>query len=439
MGISATPFTLSAGVRHLHPGLGEALQALGLVPVASGAVLLITPDEAAPAARYIRVGAARTPSLLRNLAPLYLAHIQFDAGDLCFAAALIRALLRGPMTPTAVDPSSRALLGMAERVAPRDVSVLINGPTGTGKEVLAQYIHDCSPRRDCPLVAVNCAALPESMLEALLFGHERGAFTGASAAAKGLFRAAQGGTLLLDEIAELPLALQAKLLRALQEREVLPVGATVATPVDVRIIAAANRDLAAEVAAGRFRSDLYYRLAVFPMATQKLAERVGDIPALAAALLLRACKDDDSLLWPTPDAVNRLARAAWPGNVRELDNVLQRALVMAAGTRIEANDLIFDLTLVESAGSAPLPSHPELPSLNNYAQHNAALGGMPLGGLVRARESDAIRAVLEQCAGRRTEAAQRLGISERTLRYKLAAMSALRKVAASAAPQPTMQ
>ena len=397
MGNCTPSITISAAVRRLHPGLDAALAAAGLVPSANAATRLVTAEDT-PAATSadIIVGAAAAAQLSRPAGSA--ARIDFAAADTGFAAALIAALARGA-APAAADAASRALMAMAERVADRDVSVLIGGPTGTGKEVLAQHIHRLSPRRNAPLVAVNCAALPEAMLEAMLFGHERGAFTGAASSARGLFRAAHGGTLLLDEIAELPLTLQAKLLRALQEREVLPIGATVPVAIDVRIIAAANRDLGAEVRAGRFRSDLYYRLAVFPVATRALCERPDDIIPLAATLLLRATDSATPLRWPTPAALARLHAAAWPGNVRELDNVLQRALVLAAGPRIEADDLVFD------AASVTAPAAPSL------------------SGMVRERESDAIRAVLADCAGRRGEAAHRLGISERTLRYKLAAMA----------------
>jgi two-component system response regulator FlrC len=235
------------------------------------------------------------------------------------------------------------------------------------------------------------------MLEALLFGHERGAFTGAQAGSKGLMRAAHGGTLLLDEIAELPLGCQAKLLRALQEREVLAIGATTAARIDVRVVATANRDLVAEVGAGRFRADLFYRLAVFPLTTTALAERPADLLPITALLLLR--RAGPTLPWPTEAALAKLASHSWPGNVRELGNVLERALVYADGDRIDATHIVFD--------AAPA----------------AAATPVPLGEQVRAREFEAIRRTLDDCDGRRIDAAQRLGISERTLRYKLAAMA----------------
>jgi two-component system response regulator FlrC len=327
-------------------------------------------------------------------------HLFLDVApaDHRFAVALIAAFCAGPEQPAAAAPASQALLKMAARVAAHDVGVIIEGATGTGKEGLARLIHTLSPRRDAPLVAVNCAALPETMLEATLFGHERGAFTGASAAAPGLFRAADGGTLLLDEVSELPLPLQAKMLRVLQEREVLPIGAIRPEKVDVRIIAAANRDLAADVAAGRFRADLFYRLAVFPLRTIPLADRRADIVAIAAHWLLQAARG--ALCWPTPAALARLEAHDWPGNVRELGNVLDRAMVFAEGSSIDVGDLAFD------AAAAPA---------------RAAEPALALPGSVRHHESGVIRRALAETPDRRS-AAERLGISERTLRYKLAAL-----------------
>lgn len=326
--------------------------------------------------------------------------------DIGFATRLVRAFAAPEDRPAAEAPASLELLALTGRVAASEVSVLIEGATGTGKEGLARLVHTLSRRRDKSLVAVNCAALPEAMLEATLFGHERGAFTGAHAAAPGLFRAADGGTLFLDEVAELPLALQAKLLRVLQEREVLAVGATRARPVNVRVVAAGNRDLAAEVAAGRFRADLYYRLAVFPLRTLPLAQRPEDIAAIAADWLLRRARvQGGAVPLLTPDALARLEAHDWPGNVRELGNVLDRAMVLADGPSIDAAALQFD-AIPEAVPAVAMPVVPE-----------------PLAGVVRAQEDRAIRRAVAEAPSRRAAAA-RLGISERTLRYKLAGMAA---------------
>jgi two-component system response regulator FlrC len=240
------------------------------------------------------------------------------------------------------DTKSLELMALARRVSKTDVTVFINGPTGTGKEVLSKFIHNQSDRRDAPFVAVNCAAIPENMLEAILFGHEKGAFTGASTANKGIFRAADGGTLLLDEISEMPLGLQAKLLRALQERKVTPLGSQREVDVNVRVIATTNRQMLAEVREGRFREDLFYRLNVFPLATCNLNERKNDIVAISTILLSRHAVDEDSVPCLTPDAVALLLSYGWPGNVRELENVLQRALVLCSDQRITAADIMVD-------------------------------------------------------------------------------------------------
>lgn len=242
----------------------------------------------------------------------------------------------------AADEVSSQLMAMAARVALTDVTVLVNGPTGTGKEVLARYIHDRSNRADKPFVAINCAAIPENMLEAMLFGHEKGAFTGASVANKGIFRAADGGTLLLDEISEMPLGLQSKLLRVLQERCVTPLGVHQEIPVDVRVIATTNRDMQEEVRRNTFREDLFYRLNVFPLETLPLAERPDDILPLATALLRRHCKAGQDMPWITEEAAGVLMAHDWPGNVRELENVMQRALVMHLDGKIAAGDIMLD-------------------------------------------------------------------------------------------------
>ncbi len=250
------------------------------------------------------------------------------------------------------DPTSNQLLALAERVASTDVTVFINGPTGTGKEVLARFIHRNSNRKDQAFVAVNCAAIPENMLEAILFGHEKGAFTGASTANKGIFRAADGGTLLLDEISEMPLSLQAKLLRVLQERKVTPIGSQREVEVDVRVLATTNRDMQAEIRGGRFREDLFYRLNVFPLATQHLRQRPDDIIPISSILISRHTPAGMRL--PDLDSKAReiLGSYNWPGNVRELENVLQRAIVLCSDGRITEQDIMID-----GLSSEALPQH----------------------------------------------------------------------------------
>ncbi len=330
------------------------------------------------------------------------ARLSFGQDDLAFGNALVAELVRPSHRPACGEPESARTLEFAERIAASDASVLLLGETGTGKEGMARYIHAASPRAKGPFTAVNCAALPETMLEAILFGHRKGSFTGASGDGEGLFRAADGGTLLLDEIAEIPLPLQAKLLRALQEREILPVGAVRPEAIDVRIIACANRDLAAEVEAGRFRADLYWRLNVVPVNLKPLRARRLDIRAIAAAMLLRHCPTGMILPFPTAAAMDRLASHVWPGNCRELENVIQRALLLHAGERIHAPDLIIDRAAAPQAG-----------------------GAMSLEDAARSAEAEAIRAALEEVGGHRVHAARRLGISERTLRYRLAEMRAV--------------
>jgi two-component system response regulator FlrC len=307
------------------------------------------------------------------------------------------------------DPQSLALLTLAERIAASDIPVLLEGPTGTGKEVLARFVHNLSARGAGPFVAVNCAAMPEAMLEALLFGHRKGAFTGAAEAAEGLFRAADGGTLLLDEIGELPLALQSKMLRALQEGEVLPLGATRPVKVDVRIVAATNRNLAEEAAAGRFREDLLYRLNVFPLTLPALRDRPGDLAPLAFAMLLRHANPERGPAWIAPEALEELAAHAWPGNVRELENVIRRALLLAGETaEIAPEHIIFDTAARVVTDAAP--------ALTRIAAPRS------LSDVAFASEARAIMESLTRHGGNRAATARSLGISERTLRYRLASM-----------------
>ena len=240
------------------------------------------------------------------------------------------------------DARTKKLVNLARKVAKTDVTVFINGPTGTGKEVLSKFIHNSSARRDNPFVGINCAAIPENMLEAILFGHEKGAFTGASSPNKGIFRAADGGTLLLDEISEMPLTLQAKLLRVLQEKIVTPIGSQKDLSVDVRVIATTNRDMITEIRDGNFREDLFYRLNVFPLATSNLTERKDDIVPLITALLYRHCQSIDELPWLDNLAIKTLLDHTWPGNVRELENIVQRALVLCSEKQICSSDIVID-------------------------------------------------------------------------------------------------
>jgi len=241
------------------------------------------------------------------------------------------------------DKKTKCLINMVEKVAKTDVTVFIHGPTGTGKEVISNLIHKKSTRTEKPFIAINCAAIPENMLEAMLFGHEKGAFTGASSANKGIFRAADTGTLLLDEISEMPLSLQAKLLRVLQEKKVTPIGGQRDIDVDVRVIATTNRDMIKEVKEKKFREDLYYRLNVFPIETHNLSERPDDILPISVALLRRHI-DNNSLPYISKKAQKILRDYSWPGNVRELENVLQRSIVLCEKNIIDEKDIMIDVS-----------------------------------------------------------------------------------------------
>jgi two-component system response regulator FlrC len=299
--------------------------------------------------------------------------------------------------------ASQRLAELARRVAASDCTVLIVGESGTGKEVLARFIHRYSLRAHAAFVAVNCAAIPENMLEAMLFGYERGAFTGAHAAHPGKFEQAQAGTLLLDEVTEMPLGLQAKILRVLQEREVERLGGRTPVALDVRVLATTNRRLRAEVAAGRFREDLYYRLAVFPLAVTPLRERRDDVLPLAMQLLAARCRPGERVPALSAAAAHLLLTYSWPGNVRELDNLLQRARILVNGPVIEPEHIQFEL-LNEPAPQAS-QQKPEPSGLAASLNHT---------------ERELILDALRGGDTSRRAAAERLGISPRTLRHKLA-------------------
>jgi two-component system response regulator FlrC len=334
--------------------------------------------------------------------------------------------------PVACAESTRVLMQLARRVAGSDCTVLIGGESGTGKEVLAHYIHQHSPRADGSFVAINCAAIPENMLEAVLFGWERGAFTGAHAAHPGKFEQAQGGTLLLDEISEIPLSLQAKLLRVLQEREVERLGARAAVALEVRILATTNRRLREEVAAGRFREDLYYRLNVFPITLLPLRARRDDILPLAMRLLSSHCRPGGRIPALHPRAAQLLLTYAWPGNVRELENVMQRALVMCDGDIVRDTHIIFEPPPAANHGT-PRPGLPMTAGGAAFtgsvplaeaaaAAAAAATADSTAGALAESLALAERRIILEALRSNETRGriAERLGISPRTLRYKLA-------------------
>ncbi len=314
-----------------------------------GAKSIVIVDEAAEA---FRVERSMNGALLRVSMPVV-------ADDMAqsFIFALVASFITDGDSTIAADPVSVDLLKLGDRVAKAQVNVFVNGPTGSGKEVLAQYIHKKSSRAEKPFVAINCAAIPENMLEALLFGHKKGAFTGASTSSDGIFQAADGGTLLLDEVSEMSMPLQAKLLRVLQERSVVPLGASAPIPVDVRTLATSNRNIPMEIRRGRFREDLYFRLNVFPLATKALNERLQDIIPIAAELLVRHQSDLENFPTISGPALQRLLEYSWPGNVRELENVIQRATVLRNSNIIEFEDIMIDTPSPEYHLDEPLVSH----------------------------------------------------------------------------------
>lgn len=300
----------------------------------------------------------------------------------------------------AKDPRTRALLSLAKRVAQSPATVMLTGESGCGKEVIARFIHQHSLRASKPFVAINCAAIPENLLEATLFGYEKGAFTGAAQSQPGKFEQAEGGTLLLDEISEMPLELQAKLLRVLQEREVERVGGHKIIKLDIRVLATPNRDMMAMVKSGQFREDLYYRLNVFPIEIPSLRERRLDIEPLAQRVLEAAVAGtSQSLRRMTEAAIEKLTQHAWPGNVRELENVMQRAMILATNT-IEAE-------------------HINLPKEADHDHEINTINADSTSQDIKTLERNHILETLAAVNGSRKLAVKKLGISERTLRYKL--------------------
>lgn len=312
----------------------------------------------------------------------------------------------------AADSKTKEVMEIAKRVANSDATLLITGESGTGKEVLAQYIHQQSNRSKEAFVAINCAAIPENMLEAILFGYQKGAYTGAYKACPGKFEQAQNGTLLLDEISEMSLPLQAKLLRVLQEKEVERLGDQNSIALNVRVIATSNRNMRKEVTAGQFREDLYYRLNVFPINMPALRERKDDIVPVAKYLLARAASENN-VPCPevSPEVCKTLQTYSWPGNVRELDNVMQRALILQVSGVITDNEVQFEHHSFQETTSSD--------KFNDDIDFNKE---NTLGDDLKDHEQNMIIEVLKETMGSRKTAAEKLGISPRTLRYKLAKM-----------------
>jgi two-component system, response regulator FlrC len=390
--------------------------------------------DAAGAVRAIRAGA-------KEYIPL--------PPDAELIAAVLAAVSEESHAIISRDTAMTSVLRLADQIAPSDASVLITGENGTGKELMARYIHRKSRRADKVFVAVNCAAIPENLLESELFGHEKGAFTGAAARRVGKFEEANGGTLLLDEISEMDIRLQAKLLRAVQEREIDRVGGTHPVKVDIRVLATSNRRLEEEVRAGRFREDLYFRLNVVNLRLPALRERTADIAVLATHFARKYCEangvDEKSI---APAALDLLRAHTWRGNVRELENTLHRAVLLSPGPVIEADALLLTGQGLSSEAPPPAPEPPvPAPPINaipvNAARMSAAYAAYAGGGRIMAPapppppassalvaaalvgrtvadvERDLILETLNHCLGNRTHAATILGISIRTLRNKL--------------------
>lgn len=375
------------------------------------------PNDADAAVRAIRAGA-------KEFLPL--------PPDADLIAAMLQAVAGEAEKPVVQDPAMVTLLDRATQIARADASVLITGESGTGKEVLARHIHAASRRARGPFVALNCAALPEALLESELFGHEKGAFSGAVASRKGKFEQANGGTLLLDEIGEMDPRLQAKILRAIQEREIDRLGGAAPVRIDVRILAATHRDLQAEVAKGRFREDLYFRLAVVRLRIPALRERLGDILPLARYFAERYAGVNGLPHRPlSAEAEAMLLRHAWPGNVRELENAVHRAVLLADGAMINADaiELMTPTGIIPDAQPLPAaiaqaasladPPSPATPPLSPVTPEPPRSVTKLVGRRMEEVERELILETLSHCLGNRTRAAEMLGISIRTLRNKL--------------------
>jgi len=318
------------------------------------------------------------------------------------------------------DPATKEVLKLSQRVADSDATVLINGESGSGKEVFAHVIHRNSTRSEGPFIAINCAAIPENMLEAMLFGYEKGAFTGAYKSAPGKFEIANEGTLLLDEISEMDLLLQAKLLRVLQEKEVERLGGNKVIPLNIRVVATTNRNMKQEVAEGRFREDLYYRLNVFPITLPPLRERRGDVVPLTEFLLRRHLEGTGKSIPKLSEGAKASLEAHnWPGNVRELDNVTQRALILQSDGTINEEHIMFESEQVSSSVRA---TQPVASQQSTETHSDSPIDSELLGDNLKNQEFKLIIDALVNSNGSRKNAAEKLGISQRTLRYKLAKM-----------------
>jgi two-component system response regulator FlrC len=349
----------------------------------------------------------------------------FDAKTLVEKVGFLISMVVPVVSENVVsDEKMKKLYVLAEKVAKTNVSILIEGESGTGKEILAQYIHRHSHYQSGPFEAINCAAIPENMLEAILFGYEKGAFTGAVQSMPGKFEQAQGGTLLLDEISEMDIGLQAKILRVLQEREVERLGSHRKIDLNVRILATTNRKLKEYVQQGRFREDLYFRLNVFPIKIPPLRERIGDVLPLAVELLSKHSGSGKVVCSFDAAAMSKLQSYHWPGNVRELENVIQRALILQNHGHIGVDELIFEeeiLNMPTLQEQLPYLSD-RLDPLVNRAADNEDESIASLGDSVRSAEEKIILQMLNEASGSRKTTAEKLGISPRTLRYKIARM-----------------